>query len=105
MFDDKPGDLPFLGKIFPCHRKKRKVDIRIEISLIRMAVMSIMLLHPPSMTYAKEQIAANQPDDVVLPRRMKNLSMSSIVTKQPKLRGNKGQIGGIEELEPKRVYR
>ena len=57
------------------------------------------------MAHAKEQIAADQPNDVILLGCTRNLSMSSIVTKQPKLCGNKGQIGGIEELEPQRLYR
>src|SRR5437660_4130074 len=105
MFDDKLADGSFLGKIFPCHREQWEVDIRIEIGLIRMAMMSIMLLHPPPMAHAKEQIAADQPNDVILPGGTRDLSMSSIVTKQPKLCGNKGQVGGIEELEPQRVDR
>jgi hypothetical protein len=104
MFENKLVDLSFFEKIFPGHGEDRHIEIRIEVMLVRMTVVSIMLAHPPPVAHPNEQVARQKTNEIVFPRLPKDLPMSSIMTKQPKLRGDQSQIDGIEKLKPKRAY-
>jgi hypothetical protein len=104
MSDDKSGELSLPGDIFPGEGKERNVYIRIEVALIGMTVMTVVLFHPPGVAHADEQIACDQANEVIFPRLMKNLPVSSLVAEQSKLRGDKSQKDRIEQLKPEKVY-
>lgn len=57
MSDDKPGETSLFGDIFSGEGKERNINIGIEVALIGMTVMFIVLVHPPAVAHADEQIA------------------------------------------------
>jgi len=88
MFDHKLLELSLLEQIFPIQREDRHGDVRIEAMLVGVAVVSIMFVHPPPVAHPDEQVARQKTNEIIFPRLAKDLPVSSIVTNQPKLRGD-----------------
>src|SRR5436853_4646746 len=49
-------------------------DIGVDLKLIGMAMMPVMLVNPPSTTYADQQVTEYEADEIVLPNGVENLS-------------------------------
>ena len=79
MFDDQLLELSLLEEIFPVHREDRHREVRIEALLVGVAVVSIMLVHPPPIAHPNEQVARQKPNEIVFPGLAKDLPVSSIV--------------------------
>lgn len=103
MSDDEAGECSFFGDVFSCEGKQWNVYVGIEVVLIGMTVMFIVLVHPPAVAHADEQIACEKADEVVFPRFLENLAVAGLVTEESKLCGDKGQKDCIEQLQPENV--
>ncbi|GHO71077.1 hypothetical protein KSC_099690 [Ktedonobacter sp. SOSP1-52] len=68
MFDQKLSKLAHLLHIFhACKFKKRDFNIWIHIHLIGMAMVLIMLIKPPAITHADQEVSSHQAQKIMFP--------------------------------------
>jgi len=65
--------------------------------------MVIMLVEPPAVTEAEQQIGVQQAEDLIARRAAENFLMAGVVDDEAELREDEGEEGGVAELDPEIV--
>src|SRR5260370_24639095 len=80
-------------------------DVRVEVDVIGVAVMAIVLLHPPAVAHAEQQVGRDQADESVLPSRDEHLAVSRVVKLEAELAAHDAESRGRKGLRPDRPDR
>src|ERR1700689_5477828 len=65
--------------------------------------MVIMLVEPPAVTEAEQQIGVQQAEDLIARRAAENFLMAGVVDDEAELREDEGEERGVAELDPEIV--
>ena len=65
--------------------------------------MVIMLVEPPAVTEAEQQIGVQQAEDLIARRAAENFLMAGVVDDEAELREDEGEEGGVAEFDPEIV--
>jgi hypothetical protein len=104
VFHNEPRDPLLTESLFFGKGNQRDVNIGVKVELVRMTVVLIVLVDPPLLAYADQQVAENEGKALVLPAGTNGkLSMPKVMSHKANLDEYEGQKSGVQELEPKVV--
>ena len=80
------------------------VDVRVEVLVVGIAVMPVVLVHPPAVAHAEQPVAGHDPDHGVDATAGKHLSVPRVVELEAELAGHESQERGQEDRGPDTVH-
>ena len=86
-----------LGRLAGGQGEERQVHIGVPVDMVRVGMMPVVLLHPPSVTAAGEQVAADDPHQRILPAAHEALPVPRIVDDKRQLDGYYAQEERAED--------
>jgi len=90
VFDDKARNAAFFEGSFFAEGDDRDGNVRVHVFPVGVGVMLVVLIHPPAITHANQQVAVQKSKEVVLFCGMKSLAVAGIVGNESDLSENEG---------------
>src|SRR5215216_6179724 len=101
VFHDEAREPSLLESLLFFEGEQRDVHIGINVHLVGVAVVLVVLVDPPLAAQAKQKVAENEGEPVVLPGTAEGeLSVSEVVGEEADLDEDEGEKNGIQQLEP-----
>ena len=101
VFHDEPGEPSLLESLLFIEGEQRDVHVGVKVHLVGVAVVLVVLVDPPLAAQAKQKVAENEGEPVVLPGTAEGeLSVPEVVGEEADLDEDEGEENGIQKLEP-----
>ena len=100
VFDGEARQAVFGGGLLFGKCEGDQVEIGIGGDMIRRAVMVIVLVEPPTVTEAENEIGMDEAEDFVSRGAAENFLVSGVVDDESELREDEGEESGVAKFDP-----
>jgi hypothetical protein len=100
---DHPGQAVFAAGLGGGEGEHGDADVGVQVLVVGVGVVGVVLGHPPAKADPDQQVAMDQPDQVVGPAAAEDLAVAGVVADKGQLGRHHGQVGGREQLPPRRT--
>lgn len=100
IFHGEAGEAAFAGNLVRGKCEWNQIDIGVGRDVIGSAVMAIVLVEPPTVAEAENQIGMKEAEDFISGGAAENFLMAGIVNDETELSKDKSEEGGNDEFHP-----
>jgi len=91
----------FSGSWFAVVGDDADADVGVQVNVVGLAVVAIVLVHPPPVAHAQQDIAGDDPDQLVLPLLVEHLVVAGVVELEAELPGDDSEEHGVQRPQPR----
>src|SRR5215207_4771080 len=100
---DHPGQAVFAAGLGGGEGEHGDADVGVQVLVVGVGVVGVVLGHPPAKADPDQQVAMDQPDQVVGPAAAEDLTVAGVVADKGQLGRHHGKVGGHQQLPPGRT--